>query len=107
MLPERWLELKQEIKQKFDLEDEYSEELDHDGSQEVLEFTSPMGRIKLCFAKNPKVLDKKTTYSNRIGSGVSVEYIYDPENFTYHLDAFLWSDDNAQWEKIENQNAFN
>lgn len=106
MLPERWLELKQEIKQKFELEDEYTEELDH-GSQEVLEFVSPMGRVKLCFVKNPKVLDKKTTYSNRIGSGVSVEYVYDSENFVYHLDVFLWSEANEQWEKLDKQNVFN
>jgi hypothetical protein len=106
MQPDRWLELKQELKQKFELEDEYDEELDH-GSQEVLGFVSPMGRVKLCFVKKPKVLDKKTTYSNRIGSGVSVEYVYDPENFTYHLDVFLWSEGNEQWEKLVNQNAFN
>jgi DNA-binding transcriptional regulator WhiA len=106
MLPERWQEIKQEIKQKFQLEEEYEQELDH-GSQEVLEFTSPLGKLKLCFVKNPKVLDKKTSYSNRIGSGVSVEYIYDPENFGYHLEVFVWSEENDQWEKFDNQNAFN
>ena len=106
MQPDRWLELKGELKQKFELEDEYSEELDH-GSQEVVEFVSPMGRVKLCFVQKPKVLDKKTTYSNRIGSGVSVEYVYDLENSTYHLDVWLWSEGNEQWEKLANQNAFN
>jgi hypothetical protein len=106
MQPDRWLEIKQELKQKFELEDEYSEELDH-GSQEVVEFVSPMGRVKLCFVQKPKVLDKKTTYSNRIGSGVSVEYVYDLENSTYHLDVWLWSEGNQQWEKLANQNAFN
>lgn len=106
MQPDRWLEIKQELKQKFELEDEYNEELDH-GSQEVVEFVSPMGRVKLCFVQKPKVLDKKTTYSNRIGSGVSVEYVYDLENSTYHLDVWLWSEGNQQWEKLANQNAFN
>ncbi|MDQ5939016.1 MAG: hypothetical protein QG603_479 [Patescibacteria group bacterium] len=106
MQPDRWLEIKQELKQKFELEDEYSEELDH-GSQEVVEFVSPMGLVKLCFVQKPKVLDKKTTYSNRIGSGVSVEYVYDLENSTYHLDVWLWSEGNQQWEKLANQNAFN
>ena len=106
MQPDRWLEIKQELKQKFELEDEYSEEFDH-GSQEVVEFVSPMGRVKLCFVQKPKVLDKKTTYSNRIGSGVSVEYVYDLENSTYHLDVWLWSEGNQQWEKLANQNAFN
>ncbi len=106
MQPDRWQELKQEIKEKFNLEEEYEEELDH-GSQEVLEFTSPLGKLKLCYIKNPKVLDKKTSYSNRIGSGVSVEYIYDPENFGYHLEVFVWSEGNTQWEKFDNQNAFN
>jgi len=105
MLPSRWQELKQEIKQKFTLEDEYEEELEH-GSQEVLEFTSPLGQLKLCFVKNPKVLEKKTNYSNRIGSGVTVDYVYDPDNFVYHLEVFVWSEENNQWEKFVNQDAF-
>ncbi len=106
MMPERWKELKQEVKEKFGLEDEYEEELDH-GSQEVVEFLSPLGKIKLCFVKSPKVLDKKTSFSNRIGSSVSVEYVYDPENFVYHLEVFVWSEANNQWEKFVNQDAFN
>jgi hypothetical protein len=106
MQVDRWQELKHELKQKFTLEEEYSEELEY-GEQEVLEFVSPLGKIKLCFVKKPKILDKKTTYSNRIGSNVSVEYVYDPENFTYHLDVWLWSEPNDQWEKLDKQDVFN
>ncbi len=106
MLPERWQELKKEIKNKFGSDDVYEEELDH-GSQEVVEFLSPLGRLKLCYVKMPKVLDKKTLYSNRIGSGVKVEYIYDPDNFAYHLEIYRWSEDGNDWEKLANQNVFN
>lgn len=105
MLPERWQELKREITDKFGGGEAYEEQLDH-GSQEVVEFLSPMGRLKLCYVKTPKVLDKKTLYSNRIGSGVSVEYIYDPENFVYHLEVYRLSEEDNEWQKFENPNVF-
>jgi len=105
MQPDRWQELKQELKQKFTAVEEYQEDLEH-GEQEVLEFVSPLGKVKLCLVKKPKILEKKTSYSNRIGSSVSVEYVYDPENFSYHLDVWLWSEPNNQWEKLEKQDVF-
>ncbi|MFA5126647.1 MAG: hypothetical protein WC465_01430 [Patescibacteria group bacterium] len=105
MTPERWSDLKSEIKSKFSVLAEYQEELDS-GTSEVLEFVGPMGKIKIKLLSQAKVLGKKTQYSNRIGSGVKVEYIYDPEVKVHHLEVYQWSEDRDDWLKVEGTGFF-
>ncbi|MFA5076128.1 MAG: hypothetical protein WC480_01790 [Patescibacteria group bacterium] len=104
MTPERWQELKAEAKIKFTLDSEEVMEFeDGPGTVEILEFNSPLGKIRLEYAVRPLVLDKKTTTSRRIGAGVKVDYVYSPDEFTYKLTTYKWNDGLDDWEKISGE----
>ena len=105
MTKEKWQDIKKIIRSKFSIENEYEEDLSP-GKAEVLEFNGPLGLIKARFIERPKLLDKKTNYSNRIGSDVKVGYIFsDTENVT-HLELFLWSAEEDDWHKLDANSLF-
>lgn len=105
MNKERWQEIKNQVKQNFELVDEYEEDLDP-GIAQVLEFVGPSGQTKVRFVSRPKLLDKKTSYSNRAGSDVKVDYVYSSEESVNYLEAFVWSDDNGAWQKLNIESLF-
>lgn len=105
MTKERWQEIKLQIKDSFGLDNEYEEAL-NPGTAEVLEFKGPQGKMKVRFVEKPRVLDKKTAYSNRIGSGVKVDYVYSETDFVSHLEIFVWSEERNDWQKLEVQSLF-
>lgn len=102
---ERWIDVKNQVKQNFQLLDEYTEDLEP-GQAEVLEFIGPLGQMQLKYVTRPAVLDKKTTYSNRIGSGVKVDYLYSDTETSSHLEIYQWSDSHNEWQKMDNSNLF-
>lgn len=97
---EKWQELVDKCQSKFSqvrLEKQAtSESLIN---QELLYFSLPNQDIKLIWSKRPKVLDKKTHYSNRVGGDVQVDYQYSPDEFTYHLEAEV--EQNNSWVKMD------
>lgn len=105
MTEERWLQVKNQIKTSFGIEDEYSEDLDP-GYAEVLEFNGPSAKMKVKFVVRPKFLDKKTSYSNRAGSNVKVDYVYSEEEFVSHMEVYNWSEDKDGWIKVEGEALF-
>ena len=105
MTKERWQEIKIQVKNNFEIIDQYQEELDP-GAAEVLEFVGPQGKIKLKFITKPKLLDKKTMYSNRAGSGVKVDYVYSPDETVNYLEVWQWSDSADDWHKLEGESLF-
>lgn len=105
MTNDRWQEIKRHIKATFEILDEYSEDLDP-GEAEVVEFSSPQGKMMVKFVTKPRLLDKKTTYSNRAGSGVKVDYVYSEDDFVSYLEAFVFSDASDDWRKLEVENLF-
>ena len=105
MTKERWQEIKKTIKDKFSIKEEYEEDL-NPGLAEVLEFEGPLGLVKAKFVERPKLLDKKTNYSNRIGSDVKVDYIYSETENVSHLELFLWSAEEDDWQKLDAHSLF-
>ena len=105
MLPEKWENLVDNIKDKFEVEEHDSKHLDERGGVDIdfIIFKSPIGRVKLEFISKPVVLDKKTTYSRRIGSGSAEEYVYSEDEKTHRIEAFKW--DGNRWVEI-NANSF-
>ncbi len=106
---ERWENLIAITEEKFGIKDRRTEENflgeREDGStikeeKEIIEFESPMGRIKLERIVKPKVIDKKTLYSKRIGGNIDVEYVYSPDEITCQLKAYKLDDDKNQWVEI-------
>ncbi len=109
MSPEKWENLKSRLEAAFpDLEFEV-EELppEKQGKKEVVRFSGPLGLMKLEFVSQPKVLDKKTIGSKRIGSRPKVEYLYSPDEFSYFLKAYRWDHDRQNWEEINFKESFN
>lgn len=73
---------------------------------EVMEFNSPVGKMKLKYVTRPRLLDKKTGYSNRIGSNVKVDYVYSDTETVSHMEAYQWSDTRADWQKFSAESLF-
>jgi hypothetical protein len=99
---EKWEQIKSMAKEKFEILVETEEEsIDGAGSVQIIEFDGPLGRMKLEFVSKPRILDKKTTFSNRIGSDVKVEYVYSEDEKVYQLNAYKWNEAGDTWEEID------
>ena len=105
MTKERWQEIKVKIKNNFSVEAEYIEDLEP-GEAEVLEFDGPQGKMKVRFVTKPKMLDKKTMYSNRPGADIKVDYVYSEDEFVSYLEVFVWSEPQDDWQKLEGDSLF-
>lgn len=103
MTPEKWEKTIGQIKDNFKVEDEGSQHSDEHGGidTEFIIFAGPLGRMKLELITKPVVLDKKTTYSRRIGSETKVDYIYSESEKTSYLAAYKWDENNEEWAEIE------
>ncbi len=103
MTPERWKITIDNLRDKFTVEEEDAIHLDEDGGIDIeyVVFKSPVGRIRLEFISKPVVLDKKTTYSRRIGSETKVDYVYSDEERSHTLVAYKWDDEQDDWVEME------
>ncbi len=110
MQPDKWEQIKGQIKDSFgDGIEESREDLSEPevGAKETIIFNGPLGKMKLEYYTRPVVLDKKTHGSRRIGSQTAVEYIYSEDEFTHVLKVFKWDDSQADWLEVEfNQGSF-
>jgi hypothetical protein len=108
MTDEKWLDLKVNIKEKFEVLEDKTENLMIDkgegqeklGTIDILVSQTPMGKIKLERINKPVVLDKKVQY-HRKKEGSQIEYIYSDTEWTHRLEAYKWSDQDQEWQKID------
>jgi len=102
MQPEKWELIKGNIKDNFKVELEGKEHIDEEGGIEIeyIEFLGPLGKMRLEYVSKPIVLDRKTTYSRRIGSETKIDYVYGEER-SYKLEAYKWNDRDETWVEIE------
>jgi len=102
MTRERWEDLVGNVKDKFKVEEEGSKHDDEQGGVDIefIVFSGPLGRIKLEFISRPVVLDKKTNYSNRIGSETQVKYVYSETEKNSRLTAYKWDESKDDWIEI-------
>jgi len=105
MTKARWQEIKAHIKENFGIEDQYEQDLEP-GVAEIMEFIGPQGRMLARFVTKPKVVDKKTSFSNRAGSAVQVEYVYSDKEMVTYFEAYTWSDDKDDWIKLDSEALF-
>lgn len=97
---EKWEIIKSNVLDNFEVIDKYEEEdSENHVKKEIIEFNGPVGKIKLVFSIKDLILDKHTNYSNRIGSSISVDYVYSDTEKTYSLKAFKFA--NGDWEEID------
>jgi hypothetical protein len=106
---DKWEQLKEELKRKFEIEEEGQEELIMDtqdgevlrGTANFLIMATPVGRVKLAFEKKPLVLDKRFISSHRAGQAARTEYEMSDSEFTYKLKAYKWNDIDETWSEID------
>jgi hypothetical protein len=105
---DKWGELKESLKKKFEIEEEGQEELIMDtqdgevlkGTADFLIMATPIGRVKLAFETKPLVLNKKFISSHRAGQAARTEYEMSDSEFTYKLKAYKWDDIDEVWNEI-------
>lgn len=110
MTKEKWQNIIGMVDDKFGIDDKKSEEeeigQDAKGKavfeqQEIIEFDGPLGKTRLEFITRPIVLDKKTNFSRRIGSGVEVKYTFSDSETSTKFKAFKWNKDSENWDGID------
>jgi len=103
MNQEKWVKITNNIKDNFKLEDEGEQHLDDEGGVDIkfVVFNGPLGKIRLEYIVKPVILDKKTTYSRRIGSETKVDYVYSEEDKSHQMIAYKWSDENDDWMEMD------
>jgi len=104
MTDERWQELIGQIKDSLEILDHYTKDLPEEagqGSVEVIEFQSPMGKMKLERTTQPLLLDKKTYGSKRMGSQADVKYIYSETEKTHKFKAYKYDSNTDDWTEIQ------
>lgn len=106
MTPEKWEQIKGQIKDTFTPEEHDYYHLEDNGGTDVeyLIFPSPLGRTKLEFISKPLLLEKKTNYSKRAGAEVKVENVYSEEEKTYTMKAYKWDEDSEDWLEMDSKN---
>ncbi len=105
MTPERWTQVQQLIREQYQVDDEYTDDLDP-GSAHCLEFSTPAAELKVCFIQRPKVLGKKTHYSHRGGGEVNVDYTFSDEESASHLEVSRWNLTSEAWESMQGAQLF-
>lgn len=103
MMPEKWQKIVGNVKDSFEVKDEGEEHLDEEGGIDVhfIEFNGPLGLMRLEFVTKPIVLDKKTSYSKRIGSTTQIEYVYSEDEKSHLLVAYKWDEGKDDWIEID------
>ena len=109
MTPEKWKDITGNIKDNFEVKDEGQTHVDEEGGMDIeyIEFNGPLGKMRLEFVIKPVILDKKTIYSNRIGSETSVDYVYSDDEKSHQLVAYKWDENQDDWIEIEASNFTN
>ena len=100
MTYEKWKKIIDMVNENFKIFDKGEEELEL-GKIEWIEFDSPLGKLRLELLEKPKIIDKKTLYTTRIGSDVKVEYVYSKDEKIYEFSAFRWDDESEEWLEID------
>jgi hypothetical protein len=103
MTKEKWQETINNIQDKFVILEKGEEHIDDEGGVDIafIIFNGPLGKMRLEYIEKPVVLDRKTTYSRRIGSETVVDYIYSPVEKTQKMTVYKWDDVQEDWQEMD------
>ena len=103
MTLEKWQDIIGNIEDNFTVEERGKRHEDEMGGIDIefIIFQGPLGRMKLEFITKPILLDKKTTYSRRIGSETKVDYVYSEDEKSHKLVAYKWDQRQEEWTEID------
>jgi len=106
MTKEKWQNILGQVKDSFTILEEGTEELEDEGGVEIefVVFNGPLGKMRLEFVTKPVLLDKKTTYSNRVGAETKIDYVYSDSETSSKMQAYKWSENDNEWVEMESAN---
>jgi hypothetical protein len=98
----KWENLVDQIERVFGFIDHTTEEYpERRLTVETVEFDGATGRMKLERSVKPLVLDRKTTFSKRVGSDVEIEYVLSDDEFVDTVKYYRWDKLARQWRQID------
>lgn len=108
MNQERWEQLKESLKGKFEVLEEKAEDLMMGtvegpvkaGEREILVVKSPVGKIRLVCEIKPRVMEKKLHYTHQQGKSATTEYKFSETEKTYKLRLYKWNEVEYEWEEM-------
>ena len=104
MTNERWLDTKAMITDKFGITAQGKDPLeDSPGTVEYLEFSTPVGDIRLEYELRPRITGKHAIGGHKMGAGSKVEYEYSDGEETGHMTA--WRKVAGEWQALEDASA--
>ena len=107
MNDERWDELLYKISVKAKQLDRDMETRDEGRTTvETVLFDVGLGRMRLQRVSKPIIVDKKHTYSKRIGGETSTEYVFSETEKSHHVTLHRWSPEESGWVEVDFRKAF-
>ncbi len=106
MQEEKWKNILGNVKDNFEVEDYGEMHLDDEGGVDIeyVVFQGPLGKMRLEYISKPVILDKKTTYSRRVGSETKVDYVYSENERSAKMIAYKWNNDQDDWVEMDADN---
>lgn len=102
MHQKKWDELLDKIEKLFGFIDHEIEDIpERQLTIETAIFDGASGRMKLERTVKPLLLEKKVTYSKRIGAETEVEYIYSEDETVDIVKFYKWDKLRHEWKQIE------
>lgn len=105
MSPERWEHIKGLVKDKFQVISERQEPIpdDQPGTQDVIEFVTPAGRMLLEWTDEPLKLNTRALGSKRIGSSTTVVHEYSETERVHRFTVYRWDDATSDWVEVRGE----
>ena len=69
------------------------------GTQDILEFSTPLGAFRIVRENKPVLLEKKMHYSHRQGQAARSEYVFSDSEFTHKL--IIYKEDQSTGEFLK------
>jgi len=108
MTDDKWQETKGQIKDSFEVLEEYLEDLSESpGVVETIIFKGPIGKMKLARTSRPLVISEKAMGSRRIGSDKTIQKEYSETEKVHTLKAYKYEEGTDTWVEIEAGATFN
>ena len=109
MKTEKWYEIKEQIKERFEVLKEETEKDNieddtgkvYEGEREILIFNGLQGKMKLERVTHPLIIDKKMHYHKGAGGTAKVEYVVSSEDTSSKLNAYVWDEQVNDWKELE------
>jgi hypothetical protein len=98
----KWEDLIDKIEKLFGFIEHTTEEYpERRMTVETAVFDGASGRMKLERTVKPLVLDRKTTYSKRIGGEVTTDYVLSEDEYVDTVRFYKWDKLAGEWKQID------